>query len=223
MTEKYEVRGVFEKKGRAVFISHLDLFRTMQRAMKRSRLPVWYSEGFNPRIYLNFPLALALGVESNCEIMDFEIVEQLPYGEMCQRLNEVLPEGLHFVSMTAPQSKNKEIAFSEYEFTLTSENASPENIIAGLGHMMSLEKIEVEKHSKKKGMILIDIRPNITLISCEKSEDSVVLTVKLPTGQELNINSNVFCDALQRYSGIDNLKISTKRTKILKNNGDLFV
>lgn len=223
MTEKYEVRGIFEKKGRAVFISHLDLFRTMQRAMKRSRLPVWYSEGFNPRIYLNFPLALALGVESDCEIMDFEIVEQLPYDEMCQRLNEVLPEGLHFVSMSAPQSKNKEIAFSEYEFTLTCENKTPEDIIAGFGHMMSLEKIEVEKHSKKKGMILIDIRPNITLISCEKCGNSVVLTVKLPAGQELNINSNAFCDALQKYCGVENLKISTKRTKILKNNGDLFV
>lgn len=223
MTEKYEVRGVFEKKGRAVFISHLDLFRTMQRAMKRSGLPVWYSEGFNPRIYLNFPLALALGVESECEIMDFEVVRQMPYVEMLETLNKVLPDGIHFVSMSAPISKNKEIAFSEYEFRLSSETLSPEEVSERFDKMMSLEKIEAEKHSKKKGMILIDIKPNINVISKEIGDNGVVLTVRLPAGQELNINSNVFIEALQKYCGIDDLDISTKRTKILKNNGELFV
>lgn len=223
MTEKFEVRGVFEKKGRAVFISHLDLFRTMQRAMKRSGLPVWYSEGFNPRIYLNFPLALALGVESSCEIMDFEIVEQMPYNEMLEAVNNVLPDGIHFISMSAPVSKNKEIAFSEYEFCLSSASFSPEAVMEHFDAMMSLERIEAEKHSKKKGMILIDIKPNINVISKETSENCAVLTVRLPAGQELNINSNVFIEALQKYCNIRDLEISTKRTKILKNNGELFV
>lgn len=223
MTEKFEVRGVFEKKGRAVFISHLDLFRTMQRAMKRSGLPVWYSEGFNPRIYLNFPLALALGVESGCEIMDFEVIKQMPYDEMLTAINNVLPEGLHFVSMAAPVFKNKEIAFSEYEFTLSSEKGSAETILDCFDKMMSLDKIEAEKHSKKKGMILIDIKPSINVVSKNIAENIVILTVRLPAGQELNINSNVFGEALQRYCGIDDLKISTKRTKILKNSGEQFV
>lgn len=223
MTEKFEVRGVFEKKGRAVFISHLDLFRTMQRAMKRSGLPVWYSEGFNPRIYLNFPLALALGVESSCEIMDFEIVEQMPYNEMLEAVNNVLPDGIHFISMSAPVSKNKEIAFSEYEFCLSSASFSPEAVMEHFDAMMSLERIEAEKHSKKKGMILIDIKPNINVISKETADKCAVLTVRLPAGQELNINSNVFIEALQKYCSINDLEISTKRTKILKNNGELFV
>lgn len=223
MTEKYEVRGVFEKKGRAVFISHLDLFRTMQRAMKRSRLPVWYSEGFNPRIYLNFPLALALGVESGCEIMDFEIVRQMPYDEMLDAINKVLPDGIHFVSMSAPMSKNKEIAFSEYEFRLSSETLAPEAVMDRFDAMMALDRIEAEKHSKKKGMILIDIKPNINVISKNIDEKCAVFTVRLPAGQELNINSNVFIEALQKYCSINDLGISTKRTKILKNNGELFV
>lgn len=223
MTEKYEVRGVFQKNGRAVFISHLDLFRTMQRAMKRSGLPVWYSEGFNPRIYLNFPLALALGVESTCEIMDFEVVKQMPYDEMLDAVNRVLPEGIRFVSMFAPVSKNKEIAFSEYEFRLSSEKLSSNEVLGRFDNMMMLEKIEAEKHSKKKGMIIIDIKPNINVVSKEITDNSAVITVRLPAGQELNINSNVFIEALQKYCGIDDLSISTKRTKILKNNGELFV
>ena len=72
-------------------------------------------------------------------------------------------------------------------------------------------------------MILIDIKPNINVISKEIGDNVVVLTVRLPAGQELNINSNVFIEALQKYCGIDDLGVSTKRTKILKNNGELFV
>lgn len=219
MNEKYAVRGVFRKYGRTVFISHLDLFRTMQRAMKRSKIPVWYSEGFNPRIYLNFPLALALGVESCCEVMDFEIVEETPYDEMLAALNRVLPDGLEFISMSAPVAKNRDIAFSEYEFNLS---GSPEdNLLDGFEEMMNRESIVTRKHTKKKGLVEMDIKPHINVISKEVNENGVILIVRLPAGQELNINSNVFCDALRNFMG--DMVISTKRTKILKENGEMFV
>lgn len=219
MNEKYAVRGVFRKYGRTVFISHLDLFRTMQRAMKRSKIPVWYSEGFNPRIYLNFPLALALGVESCCEVMDFEIVEETPYDEMLAALNRVLPDGLEFISMSAPVAKNRDIAFSEYEFNLS---GSPEDdLLDGFEEMMNRESIVTRKHTKKKGMVEMDIKPHINVISKEVNENGVILVVRLPAGQELNINSNVFCDALRNFMG--DMVISTKRTKILKENGEMFV
>lgn len=222
MDEKYEVRGVFEKKDRAVFISHLDLFRTMQRAMKRSGIPVWYSQGFNPRIYLNFPLALSLGVESCTEIMDFEVTEMLPYEEMLKALNRVLPEGLHFVSMAAPVCKNKDIAFAEYEFEFSAEGINGEALAAAFDRFMALDKIEVEKHSKKKGTVLIDIKPHINVISEEITGDHFKAAVILPAGMELNINSNVFNEAFIRYGGVNNVEIGTKRTKILKNNGEKF-
>lgn len=219
MNEKYAVRGVFRKYGRTVFISHLDLFRTMQRAMKRSKIPVWYSEGFNPRIYLNFPLALALGVESCCEVMDFEIVEETPYDEMLAALNRVLPDGLEFISMSAPVAKNRDIAFSEYEFNLS---GSPEDdLLDGFEEMMNRESIVTRKHTKKKGLVEMDIKPHINVISKEVNENGVILIVRLPAGQELNINSNVFCDALRNFMG--DMVISTKRTKILKENGEMFV
>lgn len=222
MDEKYEVRGVFEKKDRAVFISHLDLFRTMQRAMKRSGIPVWYSQGFNPRIYLNFPLALSLGVESCTEIMDFEVTEMLPYEDMLEALNRVLPEGLHFVSMAAPVCKNKDIAFAEYEFEFSADAFSGEELAAAFDRFMALDKIEVEKHSKKKGTVLIDIKHHINVISTEITGDSFKAAVILPAGMELNINSNVFNEAFIRYGGVNDVLIGTKRTKILKSDGEKF-
>jgi radical SAM-linked protein len=222
LDEKYEVRGVFEKKGRAVFISHLDLFRTMQRAMKRSGIPVWYSQGFNPRIYLNFPLALSLGVESSTEIMDFEITEKVPYGEMLNALNNVLPEGLHFLSMAEPIGKNKDIAYAEYEFDFSSEGISAADISKAFDKMMASDKIEIEKHSKKKGMITMDIKPYIDVRSSCCDGDIFRADIVLPAGNELNINSNVFNEAAVKYSGIDNLNIGAKRTKILKSDGGIF-
>lgn len=220
--DKYAVRGKFEKYGRAVFISHLDLFRTMQRAMKRSGIPVWYSQGYNPRIYLNFPLALSLGVESCTEFMDFEIVEQMPYDEMMNSINKVLPEGLRFVEMNAPVSKNKEIALAEYEFLFFSNSKTSAELNNLLDNFMQQDEINVEKHSKSKGIITLDIKPHISIIAAEITENYFKITVRLPAGMELNINSNVFGDAFIRYCGCEFSKISVKRTKILQKNGSEF-
>ncbi len=220
--DKYPVRGKFEKNGRAVFISHLDLFRTMQRAMKRSKLPVWYSQGYNPRIYLNFPLALSLGVESITEFMDFEIVEEMPYEEMLEVLNKVLPEGIHFISMAAPVYKNKEIAFAEYSLEFYSQELSPKEVSEKFRNFISCDTIEAEKHSKAKGAVLIDIKPYVKISDEKASEKSFNVNVVLPAGMELNINSNVFSDSFIKYSGIDFNKISAKRTKILTKNCEEF-
>ena len=62
------VRAIFEKTGRSKYISHLDLNRCMLRTFRRSGLPIWYTEGFNPHLYYAFALALSLGFESSCEI-----------------------------------------------------------------------------------------------------------------------------------------------------------
>ena len=80
-------RAVFRKYDRAKFISHLDLYRCMQRAFKRSSLSVWYTEGFNPHLYLMFPLPLSLGYESDCEIIDFSLTEELDNEYVKNKLN----------------------------------------------------------------------------------------------------------------------------------------
>ena len=88
------VRVFFEKKGRIKYISHLDIVRCISRAIKRSGLPVWYTLGFNPHIYLTFALPLSLGFESECESMDFRLTEHKDPQEIIESLNRVFPEGL---------------------------------------------------------------------------------------------------------------------------------
>ena len=96
------IRLWFKKEGLAKYISHLDLVRCMARALKRSGLPVWYTQGFNPHIYLTFAQPLSLGQESECEIMQFRLVEELPLNEVKDRLNAALPAGLQVLAAALP-------------------------------------------------------------------------------------------------------------------------
>ena len=69
------VRIWFAKEGKVKYISHLDVMRCMSRAVRRARLPLWYTEGFNPHPQLVFALPLSVGMASECELLDFKLDE----------------------------------------------------------------------------------------------------------------------------------------------------
>ena len=201
--DKKAVRLFFSKKGRAVYISHLDLLRTMQRALKRAGIPVWYSEGFNPRIYLNFPLALSVGIDGEHEAMDFYITDEISFEKIVDDLNAVLPEGLHALSAAAPVHLNKEITSARY--IVRADGITEEQLTA----LLSQPAIEVQKHSKKKGMVTDII----------KTESGIVFTLDLPAGNELNLNPSLFTDKLTE--GSDGEIVSITRTKIFCGENEL--
>ena len=66
-------RIIFRKEGRAKYISHLDLMRTMQRVFIRAGVQIKHTEGFNPHPYMAFALPLSVGMESDYEILDFKL------------------------------------------------------------------------------------------------------------------------------------------------------
>ncbi|MCH5350016.1 MAG: DUF2344 domain-containing protein [Oscillospiraceae bacterium] len=220
--EKINLRAVFEKSGRAVFISHLDLFRTMQRAIKRSKIPVWYSQGFNPHIYLNFPLALSLGVTSRTEFMDFAVTENVEYEHIRDMLNVQMPEGLSIISVAEPVHPNKDIGFAEYIIRLKSE-AGSDRMLEELEKMMAMDVIEIDKRSKSKGTVKIDVKPHFNVLKSETDGDALTVSIRLPAGLVLNINSNVFVDTFSAVSGIHFSNVYAERTKILLPDGEKFV
>lgn len=194
----------------------------MQRALKRSRLPVWYSQGFNPHIYLNFPLALSLGVSSRTEFMDLSVTEMVDLEEARDRLNAVMPEGIRILRIAEPVFENKDIGFAEYELAF-GFGASPQRILTGLDKMLAMEAIEIDKRSKSKGTVKMDIRPHINVLDFEIEENLLKVRVRLPAGGTLNINSNVFAEVLAEISGIEFDFYCAERTKILCKNGENFV
>ena len=142
------IRIKFSKTGNAKYISHLDLNRFFQRAFKRSGLPIWITEGFNPHIYLHFLLPLSLGTESITEFVDCKITEEVEYEEIKERLNNVLPQGFSVLSVSAPIEKADKITFCKYEISF------PETDKKTLEEFFRAEKIEVLKKTKRKEYIV---------------------------------------------------------------------
>ncbi len=221
--DKYPMRIFFAKRGRAIYISHLDLMRTMQRALKRSGLPVWYSEGFNPRIYLNFPLALSLGVIGEHEAVDVHLTETVTADEIVKQLDRVMPDGLEILSAASPVYPNKVIGSAAYSVVFS--NNSNEDLAGMLERYLSQETIEVMKHSKRKGMISVDIKPHLEIRNVTMSDNDMTIDFVLPSGLELNLNASVFIDSFSKWCNDNDVDISykcLKRTKIFCVDGAEF-
>ncbi len=219
--EKFDYRAVYAKYGRARYISHLDFMRSMQRIIKRSKLPVWHTQGFNPHVYIMFPLALPLGTDSRVEIMDFALTQNLPNEQVKKQLGEKCPEGIEIISVSQPVHKHTEIKYAEYDIKFKPSIPAQECLDKWNG-FMSLEKIEIEKRTKKKTVNLVDIKPHITVLDAQTDGDNVKLSMRLPAGTDFNLNTNVVLDTFFERYGIEFETICTLRTKIALENGEIF-
>ena len=105
------------KKGKAKFISHLDLYRTLERALRRSLLPISFTEGYNPHPKISFLTALELGATSDCEKAIITLQEPLPAPQIRERLNRFLPGEIRIEDVS--QLNKKEIIADSTLFILT--------------------------------------------------------------------------------------------------------
>jgi radical SAM-linked protein len=213
------VRATFEKKGRAKYISHLDLNRCMLRTFRRSRLPIWYTEGFNPHPYYSFALALSLGFESSCEIMDFNLNEDVPFDEVRDRLNAVMPEGMRVVKVAEQVQKITAIAKAEYAFSLVSDDA--DGLFEAVQDLLAQPEILIEKKTKK-GIKTVDIKPDMEVLSCEKNGKSVDISMYLPAGTQTNYNPTLFMEALKLTTEIPFEPENIRRMAILCADNTVF-
>ena len=95
------IRIWFKKDGACRYISHLDLNRVMLRALHKSKIPIWHTEGFNPHPFATFPLPLSLGFRGVNECMDVKLEdEEFSFKEIIDRLNDCLPPGIRIFDVT---------------------------------------------------------------------------------------------------------------------------
>ncbi len=92
-SEKFKFRAQIQKGREISVLSHLEYMNVFMRALLRSKLPAAYSEGFNPHLKVSFATALAVGVTSDAEFVDFELTEPEKTSEVFERLNACLPDG----------------------------------------------------------------------------------------------------------------------------------
>ena len=210
------VRIIFAKTGRAKYVSHLDLVRTMTRAVRRANIPLWYTEGFNRHPYLTFAAPLSLGYEGLRESMDIRLEEDMDYSELVSRLNAVLPEGIRAVAADEIVAKAKDLTSAVYRV----EMQCP---VEWVKELLSSSEILVEKRTKKKTMKTMNIYPYFASASVEGAgENHCIMMVTLPCGSAENINPALFISALEgRYDA--KIDANILRLKLLMADGNEFL
>ncbi len=153
------VRICFRKVGNLQYISHLDLQRTFSRVLVRSKIPMWYTKGFNPHAKVIFGLPLSVGSESECEFIDLRIDRDISCREVMERLNRELTHELCVLDAYEPKSKFGDIGWSKYEIALHLENASPA-LAAELQALYTTSPLPMTKKTKS-GEKEIDITAGI--------------------------------------------------------------
>lgn len=212
------VRIWFEKVNEAAYISLLDLQRVMHRSLKRSGLPVWYTLGFNPHIYLTFACPLALGQESLCESCEVKTElapEEIDFAAWKAALVPVMPSGLNVVRVAPAAVKAGEIAAAEYEVAL------PCSAAPLLERYNAMECAPVEKKTKR-GKKIIDLKGYLPALEYEAAGETLRTVFRLPAGDELNVNPALLLEFLRQMGGLELWQCSILRRKFLQKNGEDF-
>ncbi len=211
------VRVTFRKLGRARYISHLDLNRTMTRAVRRAKLPIWYTEGFNRHPYLTFASPLSLGFEGERETMDIRLEQEMDLAELAVKLNAVMPEGLEVIGAAWAVKKAGEVDRAVYRM----EIACPAEAVRAL---FQKDEVLVQKRTKKKDYKTIDLKPALeaSAPSVTETENGCVLELTLPCSSADTINPSLIMTALETNLETTPLVYTVRRLSVLDKNGEIF-
>ena len=187
----YEYRLRFSKEKNLKFLSHLELMRAMERVFRRGQLSLAYSEGFHPHPKISFGPALAVGISSNDEYLDFQLLHDLEPEKIQTILNNSLPEGLRIIAVSRfkhhAKPLNAVINRAAYSVFLKSTPDDQTKIIAWLTHLLQLPELIIPRYSKD-GQKLVNIRPwlhNLTTEVISKDILEIRFTGEIGSGGNL--------------------------------------
>ena len=168
-------RILFEKKGNAVWISHLDLMRLFQRAFKRAGLPLTHTQGFNPRPSVSIALPLSVGVESCCELLDFDLDGDKVANRIVRgKLNDYLLPGIRVIKVYDNGQKIKNLALLDTIVTMEYDAGVPADAVSRLTEFFAREEILVEKKTKTNGIQDQNIIPMIKSLEVIQADEHTI-------------------------------------------------
>ena len=191
-----KLRLKFKKTQRAVYISHLDLMHTMQRAFSRAGYELKYSEGFNPHPQISIALPLSVGASSYCEVMDFRLKKDEDLSQMPARLSAVMPEGIEVLEVYEFTRKASEIKWLAIEGLFEYDERDCAVAAEALKKFFEQESIVITKKTKR-GMGESDIKPAIKSIEFAASDRGVELKAVI-SAQEPTLNPELLAEALRQ-------------------------
>jgi radical SAM-linked protein len=193
----------------------------MLRALHKSKVPIWHTEGFNPHPFATFPLPLSLGFRGINECMDVKLEDdEFPFDEIVNRMNKCLPRGIRVFNVTEPVMKAGKIAYASFTMNIGDDRTSSNIVCSQIKELMSLDTIEIEKKSKK-GMRLVDIKPAIKSYELTEHMDYAELKIVLSAGSTENVNPNLLITALNNQFGVE-YSIDITRNDLYNSDMELF-
>ena len=190
----------FAKEGRAKYISHLDLMHTMQRAMARCQMPLWFTEGFNQHAYVSVALPLSTGYSGECEFLDFNITSESVPVNAVEALNDVFPEGLRAIEiypLADGGMKVGAIAWSQYRITWGFESPVPAGVIQDVRALFARPVVEILKKSKR-GEKTVNMRDLMRDLTITEDGEDVVALVTTAAGND-NMSPEYLTRAIRQY------------------------
>lgn len=192
-------RLLFEKKGNAIWISHLDLMRLFQRAFNRAGLHLTHTQGFNPRPSVSIALPLSVGIESSCELLDFQLDgEPVPNEEILTRLNDSLVEGVRVLAVYDDGQKIKNIAYLDCVLSLEYDRGVPPDAMGAIQALFAQDAVVVAKKSKN-GITEQNIIPMIRSVQAQQTDACTLMLRARVCCQNPSLNPTQLCAAIDHY------------------------
>lgn len=219
LAKEYVMRSVrvfFKKEGRTKYISHLDLNRFMLKIIRKSKIPVWFSEGYNPHPYITFALPLSLGFESDYEVMDIRLDDDSYSNDsVFNALSGLLPVGFELIKCTDPIMKAGQVCFADYKIVFDSEDSS---VVNELYSFLKSDSIISSKKTKKGTIKEIDLKNYIK----DFSLNGTTLNLTLAAGGSNNLNPKLVLDAYSSFKSVSLPYYTITRTMLYNDNMEIF-
>ena len=213
--------AVFEKSERIRHIGHLDIQRAVQRGLRRSALPVAYSNGFNPHILVSFASALSTGACGRREIMDVTMAADVSEAEFLTRMNGAMPPEMRLIEARRVEDRHPALTASlkaaRYEIRFR-EAEQGEKMAAAVDAMMAWDEITAHRKTKS-GIKECDIKPMIYAL--RGTREALYATLALT--EKETCKPGMLVEALKAEAGIpeeEEVRTLVIRTQLLGESGE---
>ena len=200
VNERLFLRFKFYKKGNLSYVSHLDLVRTMNKIIVRAGLPLWYSEGFNPKPKMVFAAPLSVGTESVTEFMDVRLTDRIDPAVAMAQINRNMPPDMQVTECYYPKTKFTDLEWLDYEIRVSSPHVT-EELLSRVESVLSGSEIKIEKKTKS-GLSEVDIRPMIGKTQVEMSDGELMIFARLASNPSRFLSPELVIKALRLYAGL---------------------
>lgn len=220
------IRVRFKKEGSAKYISHLDLIRAMQRSIRRADIPIGYTQGFNPHSKISYGHALSVGMSSDGEYLDMELVEEMNETEIAERLNRSLPKGISVTATGFVPDKSPSLASvinaAGYLITgrIQSQDTDYKNKVLDFFSSTSVLIERTNKRGKKKQVDIIPMILDVKRVQVE--QDMLALEVMLAVGSKANLKPAHLIEAMERRTGVFLQETRIHRTGLFIKKGEKY-